>query len=255
MNDREILKELNGINYDEEEINEYMNFTNIEDKKLSSITNNIKTNLAKEKLREACIYVEERILENDEVIEKIIKGTDPEMLRAATAANLMINAPYMTGDGYSFNVLMFCTNKRIIAVNANYYNRMQGIKIYNKEDIKEINVGPDVKKKYRFHFQLDYKRSKIGAIASSLYLLLMAHLLSSILSVLPYRLSNGSELIKNITYLILIIPVTYFFLTRRKLGTELLMEFSNGKFKDLLIRNEDCDEIQEYLTNKYKNFL
>lgn len=255
MNDREIFKELNGINYNEQEIKEYMNFSNIEDKKLSSITNDVKTNLAKEKLMEACIYVEERLLEKDEVIEKIIKGTDPDMLRVATGVNLMVNAPFMTGDGYSFNELMFCTNKRIILVHSNYYNRMQGIKIYNKEDIKDMLVGKDVKKKYRFKIQLDYKRSKIGAIASSLFLLLMAHLLSSILSVLPYRLSNGSELIKNITYLILIIPIAYFFLTRRKLGTELLMEFSNGKFKDLLIRNEDCDEIHEYLTNKYKNFL
>lgn len=71
MNDRELFKELNGINYNEEEIKEYINFSNIEDKKLSSITNDVKTNLAKEKLKEACIYVEERLLEKDEVIEKI----------------------------------------------------------------------------------------------------------------------------------------------------------------------------------------
>ena len=252
MNDRQMFKELNGINYDDEEIKEYMDITNIEDKKLNSITNDVKTNLAKEKFREACIHVKEKILEEDEVIEKIIKTTDPDMLAVATGVNMMVNAPFMTGDGYSFNELMFCTNKRIIAVYANYYNRMQGIKIYNKEEIKEINVGPDVKKKYRFKFQLDYKRSKKGAIVKLIFLLLVAHLLSSIISVIPYLLSNGSELIRNITYFILIIPIAYFFLTRRKLGTELLMEFSNGKFKNLLIRNIDCDEIQEYLSNKYK---
>lgn len=252
MNDREILKELNGINYDEEEIKEYMNFIDIEDKALLKITNDVKTNLAKEKLREACIYVEERLLEEDEVIEKIIKATDQEILKASTAANIMINAPFMTGDGYSFNGLMFCTNKRIIVVYANYYNRMQGIKIYKKEEIKEINVGPEVKKKYRFHFQLDYKGSKIGAIAKLIFRLLMAHVLSSILTLIPYALSNGSKLIRNMVYLILIVPIAYFFLTRRKLRTELLIEFSDGEFKELLIRNEDCDEIQEYLSNKYK---
>lgn len=252
MNDRQVFKELNGINYDEEEIKEYIDLTNIEEKKLNSITNDVKTKLAKDKFKEACIHVKEKILEEDEVIEKIIKATDSEMLAVATGVNIMINAPFMTGDGYSFNVIMFCTNKRIIVVNANYYNRMQGIKIYNKEDIKEITVGPDVKKKYRFHFQLDYKRNKKGAILKLIFLLLVAHLLSKIISVIPYLLSNGSELIRNITYFILIIPIAYFFLTRRKLGTELLIELSSGKFKDLLIRNTDCDEIQEYLSNKYK---
>lgn len=252
MNDRQMFKELNGINYNDEEIKEYMDFTNIEDKKLSSITNDVKTNLAKEKLREACIHVKEKILEKDEVIEKIIKATDSEMLAVATGVNIMINAPFMTGDGYSFNVLMFCTNKRIIVVNANYYNRMQGIKIYNKEEIKEMTVGPDVKKKYRFHFQLDYKKNKALAIGITLLLLAAAHALSTILSVVSYMLLNKSELVKNIVYYSSIIPIAYFFLTRRKLESEILIEFSNGKFKDLLIRNTDCDEIQEYLSNKYK---
>lgn len=252
MNDRELFKELNGINYNEEEIKEYINFSNIEDKKLSSITNDVKTNLAKEKLKEACIYVEERLLEKDEVIEKIIKGTDKDMLRTATGVNLIVNAPFMTGDGYSFNELIFCTNKRIIVVYANYYNRMQGIQIYNKEDIKEMLVGKEVKKKYRFKFQLDYKRSKIGAIASSLFIIFMAHLFSSIVSKVSYMLSGESELIKVMVYLILIIPIAYFFLARERFQSEVLIEFTNGKFKNLFIRNEDCDDIHEYLSNKYK---
>ncbi|MFU7517354.1 hypothetical protein [Clostridium sp. HCS.1] len=251
MNDRQIFKELNGINYNEEEIKEYMDLTNIEEKKLNSITNDVKTKLAKDKFKEACIHVKEKILEENEVIEKIIKATDSEMLAVATGVNMMVNAPFMTGDGYSFNVLMFCTNKRIIVVNANYYNRMQGIKIYNKEDIKEINVGLDVKKKYRFHFQLDYKKNKVLAIAIALLLLAAAHALSTILSSVSYMLSNKSELVKNSVYFISIIPIAYFFLTRRKLQSEILIEFTNGKFKDLLIRNTDCDEIQEYLSNKY----
>lgn len=252
MNDRQIFKELNGIDHKDEEVKEYINLANISDKKISSITNDVKTKLAKEKFSEACIYVKERVLENDEVIEKIIKTTDPDMLMTATAVNLIVNAPFMTGDGYSFNVLMFCTNKRIIVVYANYYNRMQAVTVYNKEDIKEITVGPEVKKKYRFKFQLDYKQSKKGAIVKLIFLLFMAHILSNIISLIPYLLANGSQLIRNITYFILIIPIAYFFLTRRKFGTELLIEFSNGKFKDLLIRNTDCDEIQEYLVSKYK---
>ena len=252
MSDREIFKELNGINYDEEEVKEYTDIANMSDNKISSITNDVKTKLAKEKFNEACIHVKEKILERDEVIEKIIKVTDPGMLMVATGVNLMVNAPFMTGDGYSFNVLMFCTNKRIILVNANYYNRMQGVKIYSKEEIKEMIVGVDVKKKYRFKFQLDYKRSKIGAIANLVFLLFMAHLLSTVLSMFAYMLANKSELIKYSAYLISMIPISYFFTTRRKLESEVLIEFTNGKFKDLLIRNEDCDDIQEYLSSKYK---
>ena len=251
MNDRQIFKELNGINYDDDEIKEYMDIANIEENKLNSITKDVKTKLAKSKFREACIYVKERILEEDEVIEKIIKTTDPDMLAVATTVNMAVNAPFITGDGYSFNVLMFCTNKRIIEVSANYYNRMQGIKIYNNEEIKEINAGADVKKKYRFHFQLYYKKSKALAIGITLLALIAANALSKILSFVSYMLSNRSESVEKVVYYILIIPIAYFFLTRRKLQSEILIEFTNGDFKDLLIRNTDCDEIQEYLSNKY----
>ena len=38
MSDREIFKELNGINYDEEEIKDYIDIANMSDKKISSIT-------------------------------------------------------------------------------------------------------------------------------------------------------------------------------------------------------------------------
>ena len=252
MNDRQMFKALNGIDHKDEEVKEYIDLANISDKKISSITNDVKTKLAKEKFSEACIHVKEKILEKDEVIEKIIKTTDPDMLTVAMGANIMVGAPFMTGDGYSFNVLIFCTNKRIILVNANYYNRMQGIKIYNKEEIKDMTVGEDVKKKYRFSFKLDYKRNKALAIGKVMFLLLMAHALSKILSFFAYMLANESDLIRSIIYSISIIPIAYFFLTRRKLQSEILIEFSNGKFKDLLIRNTDCDEIQEYLVSKYK---
>ena len=251
MNDRQMFKALNGIDHKDEEVKEYIDLANISDKKIDSITNDVKTKLAKEKFSEACIHVKEKILEKDEVIEKIIKTTDPDMLAVATTVNVMVGAPFMTGDGYSFNVLMFCTNKRIIEVSANYYNRMQGIKIYNNEEIKEINVGADVKKKYRFHFQLYYKRNKALAIGITLLALIAANVLSKILSFVSYILLNRSELVEKIVYYILIIPIAYFFLTRRKLQSEILIEFTNGKFKDLLIRNIDCDNIQEYLSNKY----
>lgn len=252
MNDRQMFKALNGIDHKDEEVKEYIDLANISDKKISSITNDVKTKLAKEKFSEACIHVKEKILEKDEVIEKIVKATDPDMLAVATTANMMVGAPFMTGDGYSFNVLIFCTNKRIIIVNANYYNRMQGIKIYSNEEIKEINAGADVKKKYRFHFQLYYKRNKALAIGITLLALVAANALSKILAFVSYMLSSRSELVEKIVYYILIIPIAYFFLTRRKLQSEILIEFSNGKFKDLLIRNTDCDEIQEYLVSKYK---
>ena len=252
MNDRQMFKVLNGINYKDEEIKEYMDFTNMEDKKLSGITNDVKTGLAKEKLREACIHVKEKILEKDEVIEKIIKGTDPDGIMRAAAINTMMNAPFMTGDGYSFNVLMFCTNKRIIVVNANYYNRMQGIKIYEKEEIREMTTGADVKKKYKYKFSLDYRKNKKTAILKLLFRLFVIIGISRIFSIVAYKISNRSELIKAVILLISIAILSYLYLVNRRLDTELLIEFSNGKFKDLLIRNTDCDEIQEYLSNKYK---
>ena len=252
MNDRQMFKSLNGIDHKDEDIKEYIDLDNISDKKISSITNDVKTKLAKEKFSEACIHVKEKILERDEVIEKIIKATDSDILMTATVANLMINAPFMTGDGYSFNALLFCTNKRIIVVNANYYNRMQGIKIYNKEEIKEIMLGEYVKKKYKYKFSLDYKKNKKTAILKLILRLFSIFVISRLITLIVYKATGGSQLIEGVFWVTSIAILSYLYLVNRRLESELLIEFSNGKFKDLLIRNLDCDEIQEYLSNKYK---
>ncbi|MCR1950954.1 hypothetical protein NSA50_07745 [Clostridium sp. DSM 100503] len=252
MREKEIFREFNGINYKEEEINEYMNFADIANGKLSKITSDIRTKLAKNKLREVGIYVEENILEKDEVVEKVIKGTDIDMLMAATAVNVVMPIPFMTGDGYSFNRLIFCTNKRIIIVNANYHNSMQGVKIYNREDIKQIDMGKEIKKKYRFKILLDlkrYKSKRFKVVLKFLFQVFCVYLISNVFSKFAYILSDKSNFIRITIFMISIIAFLYFFTTRRSLNTELLIELSDGKFYDLLIRNTDYKEIHEYLSS------
>lgn len=251
MDEREIFRELNGFNY-KDEINEDMDFANISDKNLSKITNDVRTKLAKEKLKEAEFYVEKNILGKGEVIQKVIKGTDIDMLKTATAVNVFMPVPFMNGDGYTFNRLIFCTNKRIIIVSANYYNCMQGIKIYNREEIKGMDIGKDVEKKYRFKITLDLKRNKskkFKAILPFLFQIFCAYLISNIFSIVAYKLSDKFNFIRIIIFTISIIGFSYFFTTRRSLDTELLIELNDGSFYDLLIRNIDYKEIQEYLSS------
>lgn len=253
MNEKDVFKELNGINYREEEIDEYSDFIKNNNKNISKITNDIKTKLAKEKLNEAIIYVEKDILENDEVIEKVFKATDIDIIKAATAVNVVMSVPFMSGDGYTFNRLFFCTNKRIIIVSANYYNRVQGVKIYNREDIKQIDMGKDIKKKYRFKIILDLKRNKAkkikAAVLPFIFEIFCAYLISSVFSRVAYMISTKSNLIATIVFIVSILGFSYFFTTRRSLDTELLIELNDGNLYDLLIRNEDYKEVQEYISN------
>lgn len=249
MSEREIFKQLNGINYEDKEINEYMKFANIEDKKLSSITNDVRTNLAKEKLKEAGIYVEENILEKGEVIEKVIKGTDIEMLTGITAMNAIMPVPFMTAEGFSFNRLLFCTNKRIIVINANYFNNMQGNKIYNREDIKVIYVGRDVRKKYKFKMSLDLKRNKLTAIGLLMIRVFASVALAFVFSTVADMLIGEIKYVKSIVFVVCMIGFLYFYLTRRNLGTELLIELNDGNFYNVLIKNIDYEDMQKYFSN------
>lgn len=253
MNEKDVFKELNGINYREEEIDEYSDFIKNNNKNISKITNDIKTKLAKEKLKEAIIYVEKDILENDEVIEKVFKATDIDMIKAATAVNVVMAVPFMSGDGYTFNRLFFFTNKRIIIVSANYYNRVQGVKIYNREDIKQIDMGRDIKKKYRFKMILDLKRNKTKKIKAAvfpfIFQIFCAYIISNLFWLIAYKISFESKLIGIITFVISILGFSYLFTTRRSLDTELLIELNDGYLYDLLIRNVDYKEAQEYFSN------
>lgn len=144
--DKEIIRLLNETNYNEKEIEEFMEFAKINDYKLEKITNDVKTKIAKDSFKKAGYFVKS-ILNENESIEKIIKATDIDLIEEYSMINASVKAPFITSDGYAFNKIIFITDKRIIILDSNYYNKALNYEIYDLDEIKNITIGKKNKKK------------------------------------------------------------------------------------------------------------
>lgn len=245
---KEIAKLLNENTYDEDEIESYMNFSDIDDRSLDRITNDVRTRIARGGLKKSGLRAQE-MLEQGEFIEKTIKGTDIDVLEDSMMINMIAKIPFMSGDGYSFNRLMFCTNKRIIITSANYYNNPFATESYLKEEIKKISLGKKVKRQFRLKRLLESNLSLTKALIT-------------LVAAIPFLFSIGaaggtlaagiyfatkSEFLALLGFYSAILGLGYIVVVRPKLITEVLLETKDGKSYDVIIRNEDYKEIHEYL--------
>ncbi|MBL4930218.1 hypothetical protein [Clostridium paridis] len=252
--DKNILRLLNESAYEDSEIEEYMSFATIDEAKLNRITNDIKLKIAKDALRECGIYVES-ILYEGERIEKVIKGTDIDMLESSAMVNMMMPIPFMTGDGFSFNRLLFCTNERIIVIASNYYNNPLGIKSYHRKDIKKISIGKKVKRRFRLNNFLKDNRSIfkiLFMIFSSLPILFGIGVSGYFIKIFIEEFIINSELISITCARIIVFIFLYILIVRPKLITEILVEIKDGTSYDLIVRNYDYKDIHSYL---YKSWI
>jgi hypothetical protein len=245
---KEILSLLNENTYEESEIEEYMNFATIDDDKLNRITSDTRLKIAKDALRESGIYVES-ILNEGERIEKVIKGTDIDILESSAMMNMTMPIPFMTGDGFSFNRLLFCTNERIIVISSNYYNDPLGVKSYYRKEIKNISIGKKIKRRFRLNNFL--KENTIAKIfiffLSIIPILFSIGLVGYITKMFIEEFIINSEFISMICGKIILLIVIYILIVRPKLITEVLVEIKDGTSYDLVIRNFDYKDIHSYL--------
>lgn len=254
--DKEIIKLLNETTYDENEIEEFMEFANIDDYKLEKITNDVKTKIAKDSFKKVGYFVKS-ILNENESIEKIIKGTDIDLMEEYTAISAKVKAPFMTSDGYAINKIIFITNKRIIILDSNYYNKVLGYESYELDEIKNITIGKKIKRKYRLH-QFFKENSKLIKILFFLFaaipILFGIGLVGYLVNELVRKFITDSEFVLVTISRIIVFGSLYFIIFRSKLANEVLIELKNGKKYDIIIRNKDYKEIQDYLENLNKNF-
>ncbi|WP_238882230.1 hypothetical protein [Clostridium sp. YIM B02551] len=252
--DKNILRLLNESAYEDSEVEEYMSFATIDDESLNRITNDIKLKIAKDALRESGVYVES-ILYEGEKIEKVIKGIDIDVLESGTMVNMMMPIPFMTGDGFSFNKLLFCTNERIIVISSNYYNKPLAIKSYIKEEIKKISIGKKIKRRVRLK---NFLKENISIAKVFVFLVSLMPILFGI-GVTGYVVKMfieefiiNSEFVSIMCARIIVLIFLLILIVRPKLVTEVLVEIEDGTSYDLIIRNSDYKDIHSYL---YKSWV
>lgn len=152
MSEKDILKELNGIEYSseyKEKLNSF-NEVSIEELKLKSA--NLKSKLSQSYFEKQKEMVKE-LLEKGEEIDYYVKGANIEMLRTMIAFGRGLT---FKSNDIPFNYSIFVTNKRIFIGDSNYYDEANGFTVYNLDEIKEVErdkvgykVDREVKKRRR----------------------------------------------------------------------------------------------------------
>ncbi|MGL5152173.1 MAG: PH domain-containing protein [Clostridium sp.] len=137
MEDREFLKALNGIEFDEEEINECLNYEGISIDELKYKSSNLTTKISMDSFEEQKKLVK-TMLRPNEKMDCYIKGARVDTLRMAV---IIGGTSFKTND-IGFNSSMFVTNERIITCDMNYYNsKVNDFKSHELKDITEIKFN------------------------------------------------------------------------------------------------------------------
>ncbi|MGL4772756.1 MAG: PH domain-containing protein [Clostridium sp.] len=137
MDDRELLKALNGIEFDEEEIEECLNYDGISIDELKYKSSNLVTKSSQEYFEEQKQMVKS-LLDKDETMKAYVKGANIEMLRLGS---ILSGGTFKTND-IGFNYSMFITQKRVFVCDMNYYNsKTSDFKEIPLKDIKDITLN------------------------------------------------------------------------------------------------------------------
>lgn len=241
------LKCLNGMEFSESEIEDYMQKGSLTENQINSITNNIKTKLAKEKLDEAYKMVKKELRTNEK-IEEVIKGTDTEAILSTALIGVMAKGALIASYDYSVDKLVFITSERLIIVNTNHYNMYINMKSYELDEVKTVKLGKKVRRKY----------SLIGMIGVTIWVAFMSLVLAMITNyaltyIFPtaeYINSVGVSIILAAIYAPLAIKINP---TNIKDSNKVSIETSDAQKYELTIINKNSDDIKNRLGKLNKN--
>lgn len=224
-----LIKDLNGIEFSEEELNRYMEIADVSDEKIEKLSDNIKTKLAKDWLKQVYSKVTS-LLDDGEKIEKEIKGLDKDNTNAVMATAALSRGAFITSYDYAINKIVFITNKRIFVVNTNYYNRDLGYKIYNKSDIKKVYRSKNIKgnwsKADKNTLGIAYLIGFIGIMQIGL----LMHILVAL-----------------VMYILYMVMVYFIIKSNAKLGASTIFEFKDNSTFELVSNKIDIKELKRYL--------
>lgn len=242
MSDMELINELNGIEYDDAEIEEYLNWSNISDDELNKISGDIQTKLARISLKECGEFIDNS-MEQGEYTEVVIKGTDRNaIVYSAFLGMVMPGAFLLTGD-YSFGYVMFITNKRLIVVNSNYYNSALGRKIYNREEIKNIRFKRVIDRSAKNLVKNFFKNIVTTPVGIFAVFFNIGVFSGRVINAIGLDLDfTGNLILKGATLFGLILSGI-----EPNLETEAIITMKDGKKYDFLVRNINYNEILRYL--------
>lgn len=140
------VKNLNGIEFQEEELQRYMEIGDMDKEKSDRLREKVRIKLTKVNLQE--IYNDIKLsLEKDENILEIVNGGDLENIAAVNAIGTVGGYMLASGIGeYKIRKLVFITDRRIFLISTNYYNRKLLFKEYKRSEIVSIENSKEKRK-------------------------------------------------------------------------------------------------------------
>jgi hypothetical protein len=241
-----LLKSMNGISIDEEEINDYLANATISDEKIDTISNEVLKNAFKDFAQNRQSYIE-RMLLKDERIEKVIKGLNFKMYEFSIAMSATSAAATFNLDRLGYSHFLVITNKRFIVIYVNNNNSIVSTKIYNRNEIKNIKYDNKIQKEDRK--RIEKSIFSAGGLYVMLFSLLFGALIGSCIAIGVTALLNiDSQLLQWSIRLIAFILAFKYLSIRPKLYHEVIFEMANGQKYDLIAINE-YEKLIEYFEN------
>lgn len=248
MLEAELINELNGIEYSNEEIDDYLNWAEISEDELNKISGDIQTKLARKALRECGDFIEST-MEKDEYTEAVIKGTDRDAIVYSAFLGMFMPGAFLLSGDYSFGYIMFITNKRLIVVNSNYFNKALGTRIYTREEMKNIRfkrVLDRSKKGLIKNFFKNIVSTPGGFVSMAFGLGVFSN---RFFEAYDFDIGFEGKIIFRVIALIALIISGI----EPDLETEAIITMKDGKKYDFLVRNANYKEILRYLKKLSNN--
>ena len=246
MEEKDILNNLNGIEYSQEEIRQYLELADMEKEELSKISGVVKTNFALSEIYKINKNVL-KILEKGECLEKIIKVRNIKAIDAITLSSILGLTMFGSSEFGVFDIL-YLTNRRLILVNTNVTNSPLKSVCIDKADIIALKFTTRVVRVVKDKQKEAKVKVETSKIKKAVYIIALVSFFGGIgLDIM------GFEALSGILYLFgFSVPIALAITLRDAITNPIKMAMKDGTVYSMLIASDDYKKCYEYFKDMAK---
>jgi len=247
MEEKDILKSLNGIDYSQDEIGEYLHLSDMNKDGLSQISGAVKTSLALSELNKINKNVF-KVLEKGERLGKIIKIRNIKAINGITGASILGGTLFASFDYGVFNTIYF-TNKRLIVIDTNVANSPLKYSFINKKDI----IGIEFTTKVVSVVKDEQGEAKVKITKSKLKKVLrVIRLVTFFGAVISFNLDNEPLCGYLVFQYMTSVFITFVKILNDAIINPVKMVIKDGTIYSMVIASDDYKKCYEYLSRMAK---
>lgn len=256
MEEKELFKSFNGINYSDEEIKEYINLGNMSSEDLSIISGAVRSKLGREGIKRSNKAVNKQLIQGEEV-NCVVKVRNVKVIKALTLSSA-VGGTMGYGLDYGIFNTMYFTDKRIFFVDQNVINSPMFYRNIREDEVlgirftnREIKIVNDEEGKPRI--SLYTNRFKIFALIQLLLWIIL--FIVSLNFKTTIRSFDIAGLLGGISVFSLIIGLIGILKWIQDMVLDRIkIVLKNGYVWDVLIASYDYEKCRKYLKKLSKKY-